>query len=413
MHYLDNNATTRTCNESRREVSKWLQACSNPSGSSKLSAKAQQLLDRTRAYVRKLINAPDYDIIFTSGATESNCLFIRSITDAWLRRGIVPHVIVSSVEHKSILECVAQLLALRRVQVSIIRPDYRGIIQASSLDGLFRPNTAMVSIIGAGNETGAINPLQAIATKCRSAKVPLHSDCVQLFGKYKLDIQDLGLSAMSMSFHKIYGPMGIGMLILNHKLVIGYKLEGQLTGTQEGGLRGGTENVPGIAGGAMSLICNFRGRTTKNRHLIGLKSTFIRTLSQHFTVMTDVDLSDIEAKIPTSGIVIVILGPPPLDTNLSLPNTILLSMLCRDRIICNGKLKTILEKMGYIVSIGSACNTASSRASHILDGLRAPMIVKRGTIRISFGDYNTIDEAKGIANAMHLAIDRDIWQTKK
>lgn len=409
MHYIDNNATTRTCDEAKREMTKWIQACSNPSSSSRLAERAATLLKTARAYVRRLLHAPDYDVIFTSGATESNCLIIRSVADAWLRRGQTPHIIASAVEHKSVLECLAQLVALRRATVSILRPGPDGVIRPDALDGVIRPATALVTVIAAGNETGAVNPIGELAGRCHAAGVPFHSDCVQLFGKTRINMTETGLDALSMSFHKIYGPMGVGMLVVRRRLVEGYRLESQLTGTQEGGLRGGTENVPGIAGGLAAMAHTFAQRAAKNRRLLALKRAFLAELGRHYQVIGQPDTKTADARVDAKAPYIYVMGPPP-ESAESLPNTVLLSVVDTNRTVCNGRMKAELERLKYIVSIGSACNTASTKASHVLGAIGASPTVKRGTLRFSFGDDNTPEEARGAAAALHRVIStRPIW----
>lgn len=386
MHYLDNNATTKPCAEAKEQMRKWGALCSNPSGSSKASLAAKAMIEKSKLYVAKLLNAGDYNIIFTSNATEANCLIIRSITDAWNMRKAIPHIISSSYEHKSILMCLLQLSDLGRINLTLIKPDSRGIISPSSLDTAFQKNTALVTIMGANNEIGSINPLKEIAAKCNSRKIPFHSDCVQLFGKARLDLPTLGIAAISVSFHKLYGPQGVGMLVISKKLCDGYKLQGQLSGTQEGGLRGGTENVAGIAASTAAMIHNFAQRRQKNVKLLACKKAFISTLAKFYPVVDDYK------KSPTTGFSIFILGPSPYSSQ-SLPNTILLSVISHEHTMCNAKMKIGMEKCGHIISIGSACNTSSPKASHVLDALSMPPLVKRGTLRISFGDYNTTSEA--------------------
>lgn len=396
------------CDPAARTMTKWLQACSNPSGSSKMSVRAHKLLEMTQNWVQKLCNAGEYEVLFTSGASESNNLILRSVIDAWLKRfGNRPHIVTSSIEHKSVLECIANQVGLKRLEVTVVNPNWAGMIDPSAVQQALQQNTALVSIMGANNETGVINPISKIAAACHERKIPFHSDCVQLFGKMQLNLPKLGIDAVSASMHKLYGPMGVGLLIIKKTVINGYKLEGQIAGTQQNGLRGGTENVPGIAGALSAMQWNFTRRAEKNKKLESMRDTLLEGLRKHFTVLTAQKLSDLNAEHKQF---VVILGPEP--GKMTLPNTVLLSLVNTEYEVCNGKMKARLERRGFVVAIGSACNTSSSKASHVLDALKAPPVVKRGTLRISFGDYNTVQDAKKFAEVFHQMVEKDdIWKT--
>ncbi len=432
--YLDNNATTKTCDMAERVMKDWITSCSNASGSSFLSRASRLLIDQSIQYVEKLCHLPkaEFVVLFTSGASESNCAIIQMAVDAWERNvGTVPHIVSSSVEHKSILECLSSLADTGRLEITLVEPNMYGIIDPEAVGSAIRDTTALVTIMFANNETGAINPIRQIGEIAHQRNVPFHTDAVQIFGKIKVDIPAFNIDALSMSFHKLYGPQGVGMLILRKTFVDGYELRAQISGTQQSGLRGGTENIHGIAGGVAALNWNFRNRSTKNKRLSHLRRLTIAQLSKHIPVVDykefygaddDSDTTGGDAdedggatasddnKEPTiSGAKksspkpakktpkkkdkprereLVILGPPLHDTNAYLPSTLLLSVVDHRKNFCNIKLKKELEKNNIIVSIGSACNTKSDKASHVIEAIRAPAIVRRGILRVSFGDYN-------------------------
>lgn len=411
MAYLDNNATTKLSDAAKKITVKWLSACANPSGSNQIATKAKKLIDKTREYVRTLCNAKDYDVIFTSGATESNCLVIKSIVDSWIKNvKSIPHIITSALEHKSVLECLQQLEELKRVDVTILQPTPTGQISPLDVEAALRSTTALVTIMAANNETGVMNPISRIATMCHKCKVPFHSDCVQLFGKIRLDLPKLGIDAISVSMHKLYGPMGVGLLILKQSVIKGYKLQSQIAGTQQGGLRGGTENVPGIISSLAAMMHNFTNRQVKNSRLEKMKMTIVDLLREHYTLLTGISLASLETPETGKEEAVVVIGLAP-DHKMTLPNTLLLSYLNYNAEVCNVKMKACLEKRGFIVSIGSACNTSSAKASHVLTALKAPPVVRRGTLRISLGDGNTLAQCRKFVSAfVEMTSKNDIWK---
>lgn len=402
--YLDNNATTKCCDEAKKAITEWVQCNSNPSGSTRLSATSALLLQRTKDYLNQLLNLKGkYTILFTSGATESNCTMLRSIADSWIKRvGTVPHFITGSAEHHSMIECLRSMVDLGRAEVTLIDPNSWGVVDPAAVEKAIQPNTALISIMYANNETGSINPVRDIAAIAHKHQIPFHSDSVQMFGKYAIDMNKEGIDALSMSYHKIYGPMGVGMLIIRDQLVKGYKLEAQICGTQQGGLRGGTENMPGIAGAAASLVFNFDRRSEKNKQLLQWRNEILDQLAKHYPVVEYHAWRKRAcggAKRGTKNskardFTIVLLGPPRSETNSYIPNTILMSVVDCNAKMCNIKMKRYLESKGIIVSIGSACNTSSKKASHVLESMGAPPEIKRGVLRVSTGDYNTAADIK-------------------
>jgi cysteine desulfurase len=401
MIYLDNNATTKVCDEAKNAMTSWIQSCSNPSGASKISQAGQILIDKFKQQICNVCNITDkkYEIIITSGATESNCSLIRMTIDAWYRMypDKKPHIITSTIEHKSIMECLQQLEDIdKKIDVTYVGPNIYGIIDPAVVESSIQPNTILITIMFANNELGSINPISKISQVAHKHNIPFHSDVVQLFGKIPINMPKFGIDALSMSFHKLYGPQGIGLLIICKKFVEGYKLKGIINGTQQNGLRGGTESVNNIAGAAAALSCNFTNRDRKNKHLMDLRQHLIDGLKKIAPIIdySDAISSMVNKKEP---IKFTILGHPK-DV---LPNTVLLGVLRYDKEFCNVKLKNVLEKdYGIIVSIGSACNTTSKKASHIMDAIKATPLVKRGVIRISMADNTSQDEINKFISAM-------------
>lgn len=404
--YLDNNGTTIICPEAANAYKKWLK-CYNASSSSVVSKSAKEMMEVAKKYIMKHcgVDSKKYTAVFTSGATESNCFIIRSTVEAYRKiRKIKPHLIISSIEHHSIIECARSIEEAGYAEVSKVEPNMYGCILAEDVEKLIKPNTCLISIMYANNETGAINNIPKIGELAHKYKLPLHTDAVQLFGKYPINLQKSNVDALSASFHKLYGPKGVGLLIINNNLIEGYQLQGQICGSQQGGLRGGTENLPAIASSIECMKANFKNRKAKNAKLLKMrnyiideidKSGFIK-IGDYASYLGDpvLDRKTLQSeKVKQNEI--IILGPPIDKPNFYLPNTLLISAVKNiGKDFCNVKFKKELDLKGVVISIASACLTGSDKASHVLTAIGAPPIIKRGTLRISMGDFNNENEMK-------------------
>lgn len=392
--YFDNNATTKACDSAKKVMTDWIQCCSNPSSSSWLGGASKKLIEQSFKEINEICNTQNYYIVFTSGASESNCTIINMVLDSYARLSSKkPHIISSQIEHKSILECLESKYADGKISLTLIEPTVYGNIDPDDVLKAITPDTILITIMAANNETGAINPIGKISKIAHSKNIPFHTDAVQLFGKTKLDCVQLGIDALSMSAHKIYGPTGIGLLIIRKKFAEGYNFRGIISGTQQFGLRGGTENIVGIAGLTAALAENFSNRKKKNEHLLKLRHALIESLPY--------EVVNFHPDIKYDTLKIVLFGPTK-DENV-LPSTALISVLHPK--MCNVKLKKMLEDKGFIVSIGSACNTSSKSASHVLTALHASPEIKKGVLRISFGDHNTFGEIKLFVKALKDSVE--------
>jgi len=400
--YLDNNGTTIPPPFVETEIKKWV-GSGNPSSE---NAPAKQLIKYARNYLydHMKISPDEYDIVFTSGASESNSLLIKSVTENYKNNtGRMPHVIISSMEHKSILNLVKLLERLNCCEYTLVEPDIYGKICPADVDKEIKGNTCLVSIMWANNEIGTINNIPAISHLCRIKHVPFHTDATQIFGKYYLPIGQ-PIDAVSMAFHKVYGPPGTGILVVHKRM----KMHAQIGGMQEGGLRGGTENVPGIAGAIAGMKYSFEmevlehsTRAEKNAYLAGLRQRMIDNLSEIYPI-TPYDLQftsrSNEERYPVE---LVILGPAPDNGLYGLPNTLAFSIVKHyGPRFCNIKLKRDLMKEGFMISIGSACNSSQTGPSHVLQAILAPPEVGCGTVRISLGDTNTESEVDKFVAAL-------------
>lgn len=482
--YLDNNATTLMCRDAKNVMDKWLE-CYNPSSDSKVSISAKEVISKSRAYILRHcgVNEQSHYALFTSGATESNCMILRSTAESYRKaRGAVPHFIVSAVEHHSILECLHIMQEHEICEYTEIPPTPEGSIKPHHVLNAIQPNTCLISIMFANNELGTINNIKAIGDIAHKKGIPMHTDAVQIFGKIRIFIDAMNIDAISISAHKWYGPKGQGILIISKSLVEGYNLQSQIAGSQQNGLRGGTENVPGIASMLTALQCTFKNRQKKNKQLLAMRNYVIQTLTEEWNRMYYRDfLTVCELKEPYKNIVFsddpqiklvdggknddnemhedeglgempgdeipseeskelesvhinvaslkgtrnnpkpifVVLGPHEDEIKRYLPNTILISFINPLELpaygtspsiepFCNVKLKHDLDKMNVVVSIASACLTSSDKASHVLRAIGAPSFIKRGVLRISFGDNNTMDEAKKFVKILKECIYKQI-----
>jgi cysteine desulfurase len=404
--YLDNNATTFMSKQTIAAMNAWFN-CGNPSSGYLAAKKSRALVAAFRNYLAAscgFINAEEYPlemhneddknsgpqreppesafrILFTSCASESNVTIVNMILDAWKRhRDAVPHVITSSYEHKSLLTLLHQLEEDGEIELTEVAPcPENGQILADQVRKNIRNNTALVTIMHANNELGVINNISAIADVAHCANVPFHTDTVQTFGKYKIP---LCVDAFSVSFHKLYGPVGIGALIIREKLIRGYGFKAMITGTQNYGLRGGTESIPLIAAAFSGYKEIIADRPTKNMRLVALKNRIVGALSDNFTTV----LYSQYHLCKRSCFIVLLSGVG----DQYLHNTLLLSIVRKvPPLICNIKLRTALEDRNIIVGIGSACNTSNSKASHVLYAIGADKYIRAGTLRISLADYNT------------------------
>ena len=415
--YFDNNATTLICEPAKKVHTEWL-SCYNASSDSKISKSARVLLENAKDAVLSQCNVSTatHTVLFTSGATESNCYIIRSCVKAYKKKllennsELLPHIIISATEHHSSMECVRDLKELGDIEVTYVNPTIFGNILPEDIEKEIKSNTCLITVMFANNEIPIINNIEEIGKIAHKHRIPLHSDCVQIFGKYKIDINKNNIDALSASAHKFYGPKGVGLLIINNKLIEGYNLTAEISGTQQKGLRGGTENIAGIASMIAALKWAFINRKKKNQRLFELRDYFIDCLVKKFSIGDYLKyIKEQENEI----LEIVLLGPPNDKKGFILPNTILLS-ICKNkgRPFCNVEFKKFLDSKNCIVSIGSSCLTESDKASHVLTAIGAPPVIKRGVIRISFNDYNTYAEIDKFMNILELGIIKQCFDIK-
>lgn len=395
MIYLDNNATTIMPQQVISQMVAWCNK-GNASANYASAKQSRNMMSEFRELLSNICGikacsadefktpAPDcnYNIIFTSGASESNCTIVNMILKSWnTATSTKPHIVTTMIEHKSILDMISDLVSRGCVTATYVEPTSTGHILPAQIENAIQYNTCLVCVMHANNETGAINDIEQIGAISHARCIPFHSDVVQTFGKFHINPIKSNVDSFSISFHKFSGPPGVGALIVKQRLVNGYSLSPMIYGTQNYGLRGGTENIPGIgASFAATKLC-MQNRKDKTINMQRLKEHIVAGISKYFHVMLYKDY--VKKMSIERDKYIVLMSDITLDY---LPNTILLSVVSHKIKVCNARIKEALEKLGIVISVGSACNTASDKASHVLYAMKADEYIRRGALRISIGD---------------------------
>ncbi len=365
--YFDNNATTPVSAAVRRAI----QACledgfGNPSSGHRFGEAARHLLEQARHQVAGLINAPPSRLFFTSGGTEANNLAIFSAAAADPAR---KHLVTSAVEHPSVLRPL-QYLEEQGYELEILAVAEDGGLDLDGLRAALRPDTALVSLMGANNETGVIWPLAEISALCREKKVLFHCDSVQLAGKEPIDVQGLPADYLTLAAHKLHGPKGIGALYARRRAPLTPLILGA---GQEQGLRAGTENVAGAVG--FGTACELAGRDlSENRRKI-----------QKMRDRLEQEILDAIPATRVNG-----QGQPRLTNtcNISIKD-------CP----ANALIQE-LDERGIAVSAHSACHSGDLDPSHVLTAMKIPEEYLHGTLRISLGSCNSMAEVETLLNIL-------------
>ena len=375
--YLDNAATTQV---DERVVLSMLpyhsEEYGNASSLHSYGTHAKEILDRSRRKLASFIGAEPDEIVFTSGGTESNNLALKGI--AFANRSKGNHIIVSTIEHDCVLN-VCKWLETQGFYITYLPVDNTGVVDVNELKKFINPKTILVSVMHANNEMGTLEPIEEIGQICKSYNVPFHSDACQSFGKIPIDVNESGLSLLSLNSHKIYGPKGVGALYVRKGLNLVPLLHG---GGQEGGLRSTTENLPGIVGFANAAELCFEGIKTESNRLLGLREKLTDFL---FETFENVYVNGAqENKLP--GLI-----------NFSLHG------LEGETI----RLLLLLDEKGIAVSAGSACssNDKTNNASHVLQAIGLNQFEARGGIRVSFGRYSTEEDLERFKIALTESIN--------
>lgn len=355
MVYLDHNATTPLDERVLEAMLPCLRGSyGNPSSVYALGREARAALEQAREQVAELVSAHPSQVMFTSGGTEANNSALKGVA----RRAPQGRIAISAVEHASV-QSPAAALARDGWQIDTLAVDGDGICHRETLQQALSEQTRMVSVMWANNETGVVQPVAELAETCREQGVIFHTDAVQAAGKLALDFAASGAHLMSLSAHKLYGPKGIGALILDKAVDLEPLLHG---GGQERGRRGGTENLAAIVGFGKAAELAGIELAERRRHLLTLRERFEQHLAQ---ALPEAVIFCRDAQ--------------------RLPNTVYMAL----RGLEGQTLIMALDQRGIAVSSGSACGSDSSEPSAVLKAMGVESELALGAIRISLGKDNT------------------------
>ena len=364
--YLDNNATMQLDAAVIEEMLPYLtQFYGNPSSAYEFGAQVRNAIDRARERVAVLLGCEPGEIVFTSGGTESNNAAINSALQTDPTR---KHIVTTAVEHSAVLRH-CQTLASRGYEVTFLAVDREGHVDLAKLEQSIRPNTAIVSVMWANNETGVLFPVEKIAEICREKRVLFHTDAVQAVAKIPIRLGDSAINFLSLSAHKFHGPKGIGALYVNRHVRFHPSIVG---GGQENGRRAGTENVASIAG--LGKAAELAAASLPD------EATRVRGMRDRFE-------NDILASVTGAAV--------NGDRARRLPNTSNISF----EGIESSAVLLLLDRHHVCCSAGSACRTGSAEGSHVLRAMNLGSDRVRGSVRFSFGRFNSdsdVERACGI-----------------
>ena len=379
--YFDNHATTRV---DPRVVEAMLPYFTERYGNSgsvshPFGWEAKDAVDRARGAIAAQLGCGEREIVFTSGATESNNLAIKGATERARKRG--NHIVSVSTEHRSVLD-VLEKLSRRDFEVTLLAPDAIdrptcGRIDPQQVADALRPTTTLVSVMAANNEIGVVQPIAEIGRLCRRRGVTFHCDATQAVGKIPVDVEAWNVDLLSFTAHKLYGPKGIGALYVRRKAPI-VRLAPQIDGGgQESGFRSGTLNVPGIVGFATALELCAAELPQEAPRLRDLRERLFAGLCEAIDGVT-------------------LNGPTLADPALRLSGNLNVRF---DRV--DGEALMMSMKR-LAVSSGSACTSADPEPSHVLKAVGLPDDLTRASLRFGLGRFNTASEVEA---AIELTVD--------
>ena len=366
--YADNAATTAVSKTALDAMMPYLtDYYGNPSSLYAFAQKAKEALEEARATVASIIGAEPREIYFTSGGSEADNQAIVSMAKFGALKG-KKHLISTKFEHHAVLHTL-KALEKQGFEVTLLDVHEDGIVRLEDLEAAIREDTALVTIMFANNEIGTIQPIKEIGELCRSKGIPFHTDAVQAMGHIPVNVKEMNIDLLSMSGHKFHAPKGVGVLYAKRGLPLFNIIEG---GAQERGKRAGTENIPGIVALAVALKESVEHMEENTAKIIPMRDKLFAELS----------------KIPHSKI------NGSLEHHV--PGTV---NMCFEGIE-GESLLLLLDSKGICASSGSACTSGSLDPSHVLLSIGLPHEVAHGSLRLSIGEYNTMEEIDHIIESV-------------
>ena len=359
--YLDNAATTALDPEVIKEISTVMEShFGNPSSIHAHGREARTVIEKSRKTVASFLNTSPSEIFFTSGGTEADNMAIRcGILDHNIK-----HAVTTRIEHHAVLHTLEAMQKSGLIELSFVDIDSKGNIELKHLEELLSSyGRSFVSLMHANNEIGTLTDIETVGELCKKYKAIFHCDTVQTIGHYPIDLQVLKVDFLTCAAHKLHGPKGTGFLYINHDIKINPFIFG---GAQERNMRGGTENLYGIAGLAKAIEIASKDMRAHQEYIQGLKSYMIDEL------VANIPGVDFNGEISPEKSLYTVL-------NVLFPETDLADMLLFN-----------LDISGISVSGGSACSSGTNIGSHVLEGIGSDP--NRPAVRFSFSKFNTKEE---------------------
>jgi len=371
---MDHSATTPVAPEVLAAMLPYFgEKFGNASSLHRSGREAKEALEDSREKVAALLGARAEEIIFTSGGTESDNLALKGI--ARKNRKLGKHIITTQIEHPAILE-TCRALEKDGFEVTYLPVTGEGLVELSTLEAAIRPDTILISVMHANNEVGTIQPLEEIGRLAAERDIYLHSDAVQSVGKIPVNVDDLGVDLLSLSAHKLYGPKGVGALYIRK----GTKLESIIQGGgHERRLRSGTENISGIVGLARAAELAERDMPREAERLAGLRDRLAELVL---------------GKVKDAWINGTMKKRLPGNLNFGF------------KYVEGESLLLFLDSKGICVSTGSACSSHKLEPSHVLMSLGLKAEECHGSLRITLGMSNTMEEIEYVAGSIVEAVER-------
>jgi cysteine desulfurase len=366
--YADNAATTKISPTVLEKMLPFLhENYGNASSQSALGIKAKRAIENAREQISRCICSNPDEVFFTSGGTEANNWVLRSVADAYLNKN--PHFITSKIEHPSVLY-TCRALEQKGVEVTYLPVNNCGQVLIDDVVSSIRQNTVLVSIMLANNETGVIQPIADIGKLLRDKDILFHTDAVQAVGHILVDVNSLNVDFLTASAHKFHGAKGTGILYKRPRVELKALLYG---GGQEKGMRSGTENVASIVAAGYAIEECYSGTDSiVNR----LNELMLKTAASIKTHIPTVRINgSIDERLP--GII-----------NLGFDD------------VSGESLMHLLDLKGICVSTSSACSAGKGEPSHVLLAMGQTDKQAKSAIRISYGRYNTDEDASAVAKAV-------------
>jgi len=375
--YLDHAATT-PLDPAALEVmqSCFLQEYGNPSSVHRWGQRAEAILEHAREQLAAALGCESGEVVFTGGGTESDNLALAGVAFARREQSGAGHLLTTPVEHEAVVKTAEYLAQQHGFELEFLPVDAFGRVDPDELRARIRKDTAVVSVIYGNNEIGTLSPLPELGAVCREFGVPFHSDAVQAASQLPIRVDDLQVDLLSIGAHKFYGPKGVGALYVRNRTPLRPLLRG---GSQEGGLRPGTQNVPLIAGMGAAL------QTTTRQ---------LAQQAERFRALRDRIIDQVQHRLPDARLT----GHPverlPNHASFVIPG------------VEANALLAALDLAGFACSAGSACKTGEPEPSRVLTAIGQPRELALGSLRVTVGRSTTSEEVDSFVQALPQVVAR-------